>query len=282
MRFDRALTLLAFRTIGSFATNRAAVGLPVLMYHSISDTAETGQPYYRTSTHPDVFAEQMRVLERGGYVGVTLSDGLRMIRADKHQSDDPQPVAITFDDGYRDFLTAAVPVLDRHRFKATMYLPTAFIAHQRRQFKGRDCLTWNEISVLRHSGFEFGSHTVNHSKMVDMTWDEIQGELVLSKTTIERELSADVTAFSYPYAFPQQNNTFVDRFMKLLQAAGYRSAVTTMIGRVCEQDDALCLKRLPVNSCDDSELLRAKLEGFYDWMAVPQSAAKQVRRKTLR
>jgi hypothetical protein len=70
--------------------------------------------------------------------------------------------------------------------------------------------------------------------------------------------------------------------MKLLQAAGYRSAVTTMIGRVCEQDDALCLKRLPVNSCDDSELLRAKLEGFYDWMAVPQSAAKQVRRKTLR
>jgi len=248
------------------------------MYHSVSATSEQATPYYQTSTHPVVFAEQMRVLESAGYTGVTLSQGLQAIRRPNLQLSDRQPVALTFDDGYRDFLTAAVPVLERHGFKATMYLPTGFIDHERRQFQGRECLTWGEVSALHDAGFEFGSHTVTHPLLVEQTWDEIRTELVLSKRTIEQQLNIDVTAFAYPYAFPQQKRAFAERFLGLLRAAGYRSGVTTIIGSVSVLDDALCLKRLPVNSCDDSALLRAKLRGFYDWMAGPQSAVKQLKR----
>ena len=278
MRLDRAVTLLAFRTLGSLAPGRTAARLPVLMYHSVSATSEQATPYYQTSTHPVVFAEQMRVLESAGYTGVTLSQGLQAIRRPNLQLSDRQPVALTFDDGYRDFLTAAVPVLERHGFKATMYLPTGFIDHERRQFQGRECLTWGEVSALHDAGFEFGSHTVTHPLLVEQTWDEIRTELVLSKRTIEQQLNIDVTAFAYPYAFPQQKRAFAERFLGLLRAAGYRSGVTTIIGSVSVLDDALCLKRLPVNSCDDSALLRAKLRGFYDWMAGPQSAVKQLKR----
>src|SRR5262245_17341064 len=122
MRLDRAVTLLAFRALGSFVSRWATVRLPVLMYHSVSPSGEHAQPYYQTSTHPQTFAEQMQVLEAAGYTGVTLSEGLQQIRFPSLYRESRHPVALTFDDGYRDFLTAAVPVLKRHSFKATMYL----------------------------------------------------------------------------------------------------------------------------------------------------------------
>ena len=282
MRLDRVVTLLAFRAMGTLASRGNTSWLPVLMYHSISTTPETTTPYYRTATHPTVFAEHMRVLASEGCRGVTLSEGLTAIRRCGDVVTPRRPVAITFDDGFRDFSTAAVPVLERHGFKATMYLPTGFIGHTRQQFKSRDCLTWDEVSDLHAAGYEFGSHTVTHPRLVDLPWDEIGTELLVSKHTIEQNLSTEVTAFSYPYAFPQQRRRFAERFVDLLKASGYRSAVTTIIGRVGAEDDALCLKRLPVNSCDDAEFLQAKVKGFYNWMAGPQSAAKQLKRLAMR
>jgi peptidoglycan/xylan/chitin deacetylase (PgdA/CDA1 family) len=282
MRIDRAVTLLAFRTIGTLGVPHAGARLPVLMYHSISAAPEATTPYYRIATHPVVFEDHMRILASAGYRGVTLSDGLKSFRQSSLDDMGRQPVALTFDDGYRDFLTDAVPVLERYGFKATMYLPTGFIGDRRRQFKDRECLTWREVIELHERGFEFGSHTVTHPRLVDLTFSEIEHELVVSKRTIETNLQSEVTAFAYPYAFPQQKRTFTAKFRDLAEASGYFTSVTTIIGHVSPQDDALCLKRLPVNSDDDAELFRAKLEGFYNWMAAPQAAAKQVRLLALR
>lgn len=276
MRLDRALTLLAYRAIGPFASGAGVSRLPVLMYHSVSADSEAATPYYGTSTAPAAFEEQMRLLASKGYVGVSLSQGLTAIQG-PGPSDRRRPVALTFDDGYRDFLAAAVPVLDRYGFKATMYLPTGFIGDTRRTFKDRECLSWAEVSHLHSAGFEFGSHTVTHPRLVDLTWDEIETELLSSKSTIEQRIGAEVTTFAYPYAFPQQARGFIKRFIGLLRKSGYRSGVTTVIGQVAANDEALCLKRLPVNSFDDVTLLLAKLRGFYNWMAGPQLAAKQFR-----
>src|SRR5690606_23092435 len=111
--------------------------LPVLMYHSISDDPEpTFSPYYKVCTAPARFSEHMHWLAEAGWRGTTLSDGLDWLAGKKQITG--RPVAITFDDGFRDFHTAAFPALQRHGFSATMYLPTAFIGDQRRQFKGRD------------------------------------------------------------------------------------------------------------------------------------------------
>ena len=278
MRLDRVVTLSAYRAAGWLAPNREAMTLPVLMYHSISATPENAHPYYRTHTDPAVFAEHMRVLDNAGYHGVGLSQGLVEILSPERSRS--RPVAITFDDGFHDFLTEAAPVLQRHGFSATMYLPTDFIGEERRQFKNHACLTWKEVRELYHSGFEFGSHTASHPVLADLPWDGIRSELVCSKRVIEEQLGAEVSTFAYPYAFPRQKREFAQRMMACLKEAGYRSAVTTLIGRVNTDDDTFCLKRLPVNSCDDGALLRAKLQGFYNWMAAPQLAAKYLKNVT--
>jgi peptidoglycan/xylan/chitin deacetylase (PgdA/CDA1 family) len=287
------------------------------MYHSISDDPEPGvRPYYKVCTSPRRFAEHMQWLADSGYRGVTLSEGLAAladqggaglspsqrkeeganlrsfsqedaeIAERKHESSvssvtscrtQKRPVALTFDDGFRDFHTAAFPVLQQHGFSATIYLPTAFINDERRSFKGRECLTWTEVTELHAAGIEFGSHTVNHPKLVDLSWPAIEVELRDSKAAIERRLGCAITSFAYPYAYPA-NRAFKDRLTDCLRRQGYRNCVTTVIGRVLPGNDPFCLSRLPANSSDDLGLFAAKLQGDYAWMNLTQRFAKQSKR----
>jgi hypothetical protein len=57
--------------------------------------------------------------------------------------------------------------------------------------------------------------------------------------------------------------------------AGYACCATTELGRVKMGDDLYRLKRLPANSLDDAAFFRAKLEGAYDWLALPQAIVKR-------
>ena len=190
---------------------------------------------------------------------------------------DEKLVALTFDDGFRDFHTAAFPVLQRHGFTATMYLPTAFIGDERKSFKGHECLTWAEVRQLEAAGIEFGSHTVNHPRLVELDWPAIESELRDSKATLEQRLGHPVGGFAYPYAFPSADRAFTSRLREILHTAGYTTCVTTEIGIAGPGDEPLQLKRLPANEADDAALLRAKLSGSYDWMHGVQSIVKRLK-----
>ena len=68
LRLDRALTLYCVqplrRVVGGTDTN----SLPILMYHSVSESAEGDVPsYYRTATSPQVFGEHMAWLRANGW-----------------------------------------------------------------------------------------------------------------------------------------------------------------------------------------------------------------------
>jgi peptidoglycan/xylan/chitin deacetylase (PgdA/CDA1 family) len=280
MRLDRLITLCVARPLAATGLVSRGHALPILMYHSVSDDAEEGVgPYYRVATHPRRFAEQMQWLKELGYTGVSLEEALK---AAHHNSAGQRRMAvITFDDGFRDFHTAAWPVLRYHGFSASMYLPTGFISTKRKSFRDRECMTWGEVRELRAQGAHFGAHTVSHPELYKIPWRDIETEVTDSKEQVETELGESICSFAYPYAFPQQDPEFVEQFKKLLDDRGYRSCVTTRIGRVKPDDDRLSLRRLPVNSCDDRTLFAAKLDGHYDRISVAQNCIRRVKAVTM-
>jgi len=202
-------------------------------------------------------------------------------------------VCITFDDGFRDFYTKAFLVLRQCGFTATVFLPTAFIGDPRRRFSPRrgstpspanthpsdtmECLTWGEVRELRQCGIRFGSHTVNHPRLVELGWSDVERELRDSKTEMEQQLGEPITAFAHPFAFPQADRQYVHGFGELLAAVGYTCCTTTEVGRAQPGDDLYRLKRLPINGLDDRDFFRAKLEGGYDWLGGPQALVKKAK-----
>lgn len=271
-RFDRFATLYVANPLRrlAFVSNPS---IPILMYHSISDDAENGvHPYYRTATSPQRFAAQIKYLHDNGYRTASLTETVRHVQGQPAVTD--KRVVVTFDDGYRDFYRQAFPVLNQYGFSATVFLPTASIGDKPVSFKGKDCLTWAEVRELNRHGILFGSHTVTHPQLRELSAPAINEEITESRKTIEEKLGCAVDSFAYPYAFPQTDADFKKMLREMLRTAGYQTGVCTTVGRANRNSDPLFMERLPVNSCDDAELFQAKLAGAYDWIAKTQYLAK--------
>ena len=315
MRLDRLITLYLFHPLKRILPRSNGIRIPILMYHSISDTAENNiHPYYRTCTSPNVFAEQMRFLYENGYSTISLLDAGDLLsvrdpttqplnqlpqivhnshlstlhanallsRSTNDQSKNKMSsasryVVLTFDDGFADFYTNAFPIFQKYGFLATVFLPTKFISGQKDPFKGKKCLTWEEVRNLAASGVQFGSHTITHRNLRDLPWNQIDREIKGSKKSIEDRIGTWAVNFSYPYAFPEEKQDFKTRLRISLVESGYTNGVTTIIGTATEGDDRLFLRRIPVNSDDDTNLFQAKLVGSYDWVHGLQRGSKLVR-----
>jgi peptidoglycan/xylan/chitin deacetylase (PgdA/CDA1 family) len=250
--------------------------VPILMYHSISAVDDSrGHPYYRTITMVKVFEDHVRFLRENGYSAVSLGDAVRLRQGPAEEA--KKRLVLTFDDGFQDFYTQAFPILSRYGYTATVFLPTAYIGDTARRFNGMECLTWRQIRELQTAGVDFGSHTASHPQLRHLGAEKVQDEVRSSKQMIEQELGCAVRSFSYPYAFPETDRFFRQRLRGVLMEAGYENGVSTIIGRADPGDDVFVMKRLPVNSCDDRGLFRAKLEGGYDWLHKVQLASKMLR-----
>ena len=275
LRIDRLATLYVADPLRRCSLTSQA-SIPILMYHSIADEAEAGvHPYYRTATTAMVFASQMENLHQSGFSVIDPNEAVRRFREPGAAK---KSVVITFDDGFRNFYTTAFPILNHYGFTATVYLPTAYIGQTRLSFKGKECLTWSEVRELQKHGISFGSHTVTHPQLHDCDAHAVRKEVGDSKQTIEQELGCAVQSFAYPYAFPETDGGFKGRLREELRQAGYENGVCTTVGRPGPDSDPFFLKRLPVNSDDDSRLFRAKLAGSYDWLAKPQYLVKMAKK----
>lgn len=267
-RIDRLITIYAFHPIAKLTGWTSKYCVPILTYHSISENLfGKVHPYRQINTPKSIFESQMRWLRRSGYRTIGLSHLMNGFEA---KEDLAKTVVLTFDDGYQDFYTDAFQLLRQFGFNATVFLATDRIRDSSVRFEGADYLTWNQVRELHSAGIEFGSHSVTHADFRSLGPEQIDYELGYSKETIEQKIGAAVESFSYPFALPEEDGDFVRYIADTLENVGYSNGVSSAIGRAKPKDARFFLPRLSINSWDDIDLLRAKVEGGYDWLHWPQ------------
>jgi peptidoglycan/xylan/chitin deacetylase (PgdA/CDA1 family) len=215
-------------------------GIPILAYHRIAADGPSELMQYRIA--PDKFAAQLEWLAGDGWNGLTL-EGFEAIVWSGVASP-PRAVMITFDDGYSDFMTGAVPILRYYKFPATVFLPTAHIGGVARWDATHGTpvplLNWEEVRRLAKGGVEFGAHGARHLPLSSLSVGEVDRELSLSRTTLAAELDRPCTAMAYPYGDVDEA-VAREAYWK-----GYRLGFTTREGLWRRSEQALTLPRIEV------------------------------------
>lgn len=201
----------------------------ILMYHMVSESPP-GAKFRGLRVTPGLFRRQIAYMARTGWQFVTMNE--LMAFGDQLPA---RVAAITFDDGYRDNLTHALPVLKEFNAKATLYLvvdrqnrdwSVAKKAHHNSGELAREPkLTDEQVRELLASGLiELGSHTLTHPNLPASDAGQRWQEITQSKQTLERDFGVAVNSFAYPFGLYDPTD------VELVKNAGYSNAVTVTQG----------------------------------------------------
>ena len=239
-----------YRAIGEVANGVGTAdgherSLRVLMYHKVNDL-----PNNRMSMPVARFDEQMSQLAELGYRVIDLDAVLA-----HYGRGEPLPdgaVLITFDDGYRDNLVNAAPVLKKHGYPAVQFVPIAYVGdaqplpHERylaAHGVRNPTVDWDEIRELERYGVRIESHGISHKPLAELEIDEAAREIAISKLELERRLGRPVRAFSYVKG---SEADYKPVHPSLVKQAGYDIAFTAVSGANSPRSDPLQLRRYNV------------------------------------
>ncbi len=247
----------ALRRLAETPVPMGAERSAILTYHSV------GGRDHEMNVTSAAFREQMRWLS-DHYRAIPLADA----------ADGAEGVAITFDDGYRDNLTEAAPVLESFAMPATVFFVSGraggHLDHDDSSDDRARLMTWDELRELSASGWEIGGHTVTHRRLSEQTEATQRAEIAGCKHAIETEIGRAVAAFAYPFGSTLDYTPLTAR---IVREAGYGCAVSNRYGVNGTERDRFALRRIWIDRSDTLESFAAKVEGRLDRLAWLDSRA---------
>ncbi|OOM11352.1 polysaccharide deacetylase family protein [Clostridium saccharobutylicum] len=216
------------RTFDESTLTNDNIGVPVLYYHSVRDSNHN-----EVTISPQKLKNELKYLKDQGYVTLTLRE-----LSDYLLNNSPIPeksIVVTFDDGYMDNYQNAFPILKELDMKATIFCITS-------DLDGEYYLSKDAIKEMSNYGIDIQSHTVNHSELNKLSYDEQLKQLKESKKTLESITGKSVFSIAYPYGKYNEDS------IKAAKAAGYSLAFTTDRGLADRDDSPLKLNRIYINS----------------------------------
>lgn len=204
--------------------------IPVLVYHRVGYTTDN------FTVTPERFANDLQTLQKRGYSTISLEQ-LQLFLDDRNIELPDKPILITFDDGYIDNFEHAYPILKQHGMVATFFIITDKLWTE-------DRLNPERIVEMAKGGMSFGSHTVSHRRLGELTAADIHDELVTSKAVLESVLGKTVNAVAYP-----QGN-YNDNVITVAQDLGYITGLTVREGVCSNNSPDFELRRIPIFKYD--------------------------------
>jgi peptidoglycan/xylan/chitin deacetylase (PgdA/CDA1 family) len=219
--------------------------VPILMYHYVSDVPPDADRLRRDLTvSPGNFGAQLQYLTDAGYHPVTLTD-LYLYLTQGYPLPD-KPVALTFDDGYRDAYEIVFPLLLEHGFPGTFFV-LASPAH----YESTGYLTWAQVKEMSDAGMAIEGHGRDHVDLRGRTNDFLVYQILGIQEAILYHTGRLPRFFAYP------SGQYDASVIAVLKSAGYWGAVTTKAGKEHALGVMFEMPRVRVRGSDT-------LEGFID------------------
>ena len=167
--------------------------IPILMYHEIGHNNNTW------SVSPEDFKQQMEFMKKNGYQTISLSELKEGLEQNK--TTNRKKAVITFDDGRSGVYDYAYPLLSIYNYTATIFIVAKWVGQK--EIPGHEnysgFLNWDQIKELANNGFEMGSHSLSHPRLVELSAEELKNELQNSKIILEQKIGKKIIHFAYPY-----------------------------------------------------------------------------------
>jgi peptidoglycan/xylan/chitin deacetylase (PgdA/CDA1 family) len=215
------------------------IGIPVLYYHSVRESADN-----EVTITPNMLRTQLKYIKDEGYTALTINE-----LKDYILNNSPIPhksIVITFDDGYMDNYSYAFPILKDLNMIATIFCITS-------NLDGSYYLSKDAIVEMSNYGIDIQSHTINHPKLAEITYDEQLTELINSKKTLESITGKKVDSIAYPFG------NFNNDTIRAAKDAGYTLGFTTKRGLSDRDDNPLKLDRIYISSKYDMNIFKELL-----------------------
>ena len=157
---------------------------------------------------------------------------------------DGQYLHLSFDDGFRNIFTNAVPILKRHQVPATFYVPTELLGASWERTRDycqlvnmtgvTEMIDWDELQEMAAQGFEIGSHTRTHARFSEVSKNSalLEAEIKGSKQDLEDRLGLECKYIAWPFGEFRDAD---DRSLQMTRQSGYHACFSAVRGTIYPQ-----------------------------------------------
>ena len=237
----------------------------ILMYHAIANLEDDPN---MLCTSPDRFEAQMRYLKQHNLRGASMGELRRALST----GDAKRMIGLTFDDGYKDFLHTALPILDSFGFSATVFVVGDMLGkendwkHAHYPRPRMELLGAAELREVSERGMEVGSHSMTHADLSDLDPRMLEEEVKGSRRVLSELLGEEVEGFCYPYGSLNRAAVEAVRQVGYAYACGWKTH---------PEHSAYDLPRIPISEKGNDLRFGMKLKVYshYAW------ASRNLRRR---
>jgi len=223
------------------------IQIPILMYHYISPLPpDADEIRVGLTLDPVIFRQHVQFLAENGYTSISLYEMDNALENGVELP--PNPVILTFDDGYSDAYTTVFPILQEFGMVGTFFIITQFADDNRAGH-----LTWEQIEVMAAGGMSMEAHTKNHPDLRNREFDFLVFEVVGSLESLNGHTGNTSQMFAYPVG------RYDDNTLNFMASTAVQRAVTTQPGTFHTTDNRYEVARMRITNTTGVAGLRGLL-----------------------
>ncbi len=212
---------------------------------------------YFHSFFPDTIDNFRSILSevQRNYTFISYSDAVSKV---SNGTIDQRYACISSDDGFKNFVQAS-KLFDEMDIKGMVFVNPSIIGETNFQKINKHCteklhsppqefMDWDDCHLILKNGHEIGNHTFSHVNLVDCSTEELDREIVESKSILEEKLGK-IDHFAYPYG----ERKFINHnAANIVLKAGHKSIASAIRGQHTKSIDL-----------SKTMILREQIESFY-------------------